>query len=70
MTGDEPQGYMGRVQTAGEAPSRPLSSSRLPLRVHFHRERERETSGYEEGIFACLGNGIPSEKARSYVFRT
>ena len=72
VTGDEPQGAMGRVQTAGEAPSRPLSSSRLPLRAHFHREREREreTSGYEEGIFACLGNGIPSEKARSYVFRT
>ena len=27
VTGDEPQGTMGRVQTAGEAPSRPLSSS-------------------------------------------
>ena len=40
-TGDEPQGTMGRVQTAGEAPSRPLSPSRLPLRAHFHRERER-----------------------------
>ena len=60
MTGDEPQGTMGRVQTAGEAPSRPLSSSRFLLRAHFHRERE--TSGYKEGIFACLGNGIPSEK--------
>ena len=27
VTGDEPQGTMGRVQTAGEAPSRPLSPS-------------------------------------------
>ena len=33
MTGDEPQGTMGRVQRAGEAPSRPLSPSRLPLRA-------------------------------------
>ena len=33
---------MGRVQTAGEAMSRPLSPSRLPLRAHFHRERERD----------------------------
>ena len=41
VTGDEPQGTMGRVQTAGEAPFRPLSPSRLPLRAHFHRERER-----------------------------
>ena len=39
VPGDEPQGTMGRVQTAGEAPSRPLSPSRLPLRAHFHRER-------------------------------
>ena len=36
---------MGRVQTAGEATSGPLSPSRRPLRAHFHRERE--TSGYE-----------------------
>ena len=42
VTGDEPQGTMGRVQTAGEATSRPLSPSRLPLRAH-----RRETSGYE-----------------------
>ena len=28
---------------------RPLSPSRLPLRAHFNRERERETSGYEAG---------------------
>ena len=39
-TGDEPQGTIGRVQTAGKATSRPLSPSRLPLRVHFHRERD------------------------------
>ena len=43
MTGDEPQGTMGRV-------SRPLSSFRLPLRAYFHRERE--TSGYEAGDVA------------------
>ena len=31
---------MGRIQTAGEATSPPLSPSRLPLRAHFHRERD------------------------------
>ena len=46
-TGDEPQGTMGRVQTAGEAPSRPLSPSRFPLPAHFYRERE--TCGFEAG---------------------
>ena len=40
VTGDEPQGTMGRVQTVGEALPRPLSPSRLPLRGHF-MERER-----------------------------
>ena len=40
VTGDKPQGTMGRVQTAGEAPSHPLFPSRLPLRAHFHREGE------------------------------
>ena len=40
VTGDELQGTMGRVQTAGEAPSRPLSPSRLPLRAHFHEKRD------------------------------
>ena len=40
VTGDEPQGTMGRVQTAGEATSRPLSPSRLPLRPHFHQKRD------------------------------
>ena len=39
-TGDEPQETMGRVQTAGEATSRPLSPSHFPLRAHFHRERD------------------------------
>ena len=38
VTGDEPQGTMGRVQTAGEAPSRPLFPSRLPLRSHRKRD--------------------------------
>ena len=32
LTGDEPQGTMGRVQT--------LSPSRLPLRAHFHQKRD------------------------------
>ena len=40
MTGDEPQGTMGRVHTAGETTSRPLSPSRHPLRAHFHQERD------------------------------
>ena len=40
VTGAEPQETMGRVQTAGEAPSRPLSPSRLPLRAHFHQKRD------------------------------
>ena len=40
VTGDKPQGTMGRVQTAGEAPSHPLSPSRLPLRAQFHQKRD------------------------------
>ena len=37
---------MGRVQTADSSPVvNPSSPSRLPLRAHFHGERE--TSGYE-----------------------
>ena len=40
VTGDEPQGTMGRIKTAGVATSPPLSPSRLPLRTHFHRERD------------------------------
>ena len=35
VTGDEPQGTMGRVQQ-----SRSLSPSRLPLRAHFHQKRD------------------------------
>ena len=31
---------MERVQTAGEVTSCPLSPSHLPLRAHFHRERD------------------------------
>ena len=37
VTGDKPQGTMGRVQTAGEAPSRPLSPSSLPLRAWYEK---------------------------------
>ena len=40
VTGDEPQGTMGRVQTGSLAPSRPLSPSRLLLCANFHRKRE------------------------------
>ena len=38
-TGGEPQGTMGRVQTAGKATSRPLSPSRLPLRARLKKRR-------------------------------
>ena len=58
VTGDEPQGTMGRVQTAGEATSRPSSPFRLPLRAHFFIERE--TSGYEAAVstvFWYIENG-------------
>ena len=48
MTGDEPQGTMGRVQTAGEA--RPLSPSRLPLRAHFHQKRDVWVRGREKSL--------------------
>ena len=51
VTGDEPQGTMGRVQTAGEAPSRPLSPSRLPLRAHFHRQRDFWVRGSTHDIY-------------------
>ena len=45
-----------------QAKSRPLSPSRLPLRAHFHRERERRlgtrralnATDREEGIFIQL----------------
>ena len=58
VTCDEPQGTMGRVLTAGEATSRLLSPSRLPLRAHFHQKRDvwvrgrfrEETSG---GVSRC-----------------
>ena len=62
VTGDEPQGTMGRVQTAGEAPtrscvvflakkSRQLSPSRLPLREHFHQKRDVWVRGSFYHIF-------------------
>ena len=60
VTGDEPLGTMGWVQTAG-----PLSPSCLPLRAHFHRERE--TSGYEADASANLKSGStvkPSTSSR------
>ena len=51
VTGDEPQGTMGRVQTAGEATSRPLSPSRLPLRAHFHQKRDVWVRGRYDYVF-------------------
>ena len=44
VTGDEPQGSMGRVQTAGEA------RCLLPAFLCAHILIDRETSGYEAGI--------------------
>ena len=43
VTGDEPQGTMGRVQTAGEA------RCLLPGFLCAHIFMKRETSGYEAG---------------------
>ena len=56
MTGDEPQGTVGRVH---------MSPSRLPLRTHFHRERDvwvrcrachiwSRTSLHHRGLFVSL----------------
>ena len=39
VTGDEPQGTMGRVQTAGGATSRPLCPSRLSFARTFSERR-------------------------------
>ena len=44
VTGDEPQGTMGRVQTAGEAS---LARCLLPAFLCAHIFIQRETSGYE-----------------------
>ena len=43
VTGEEPQGTMGRVQTAGEA------RCLRPAFLYAHIFIERETSGYEAG---------------------
>ena len=47
MTGDEPQGTMGRVQTAG-------ARCLLPAFLCAHIFIKRETSGYEAGVALCL----------------
>ena len=60
VTGDEPLGTMGWVQTAG-----PLSPSCLPLRAHFHRERE--TSGYEADASANLKSGSTVMQTLDFV---
>ena len=48
MTDDEPQGTMGRVQTAGEAR---VARCLLPTFLWVHIFIERETSGYEVATF-------------------
>ena len=50
VTGDTPQGTMGRVQTAGEAPAR---SCVLPAFLCAHIFIKRETSGYEAATHLC-----------------
>ena len=52
VTGDEPQGTMGKVQTAGEAPR--LARCLLPAFLCANIFIERETSGYVAGLFPCL----------------
>ena len=44
VTGDEPQGTMGRVQ----------SPSRLPLRAHFHQKRDVWVRGRQSLISSSL----------------
>ena len=48
MTYDEPQGAMGRVQTAGEAR---VAHCLLPTFLWVHIFIEKETSGYEVATF-------------------
>ena len=49
VTGDEPQGTMGRVQTS-------LSPSRLPLRAHFLRERDVWVRGRDNLACSAIRN--------------
>ena len=65
VTGDhnKPQGTMGRVQTAGESTSRPLSPSRLPLRAHFHQKRDVWVRGSE--MTTRVTEGTRRERPRS-----
>ena len=66
VTGDEPQGTMGRVQTAG-----PLSPSRLPLRAHFHQKRDVWVRGRVFSIFEKYSTlysvDIPNYKTKMFV---
>ena len=64
MTGDEPQGTMGRVQTAGEAPSRPLSPSRLPLRAHFYQKRDVWVRGSDWRVIKLNSDGFRLERLK------
>ena len=70
MTGDEPQGTMGRVQTAGEATSRPLSPSRLPLRTNFHQKRDVWVRGSVRGepfVNGRYTKGVPVLSEMVYI---
>ena len=48
VTGDEAQRNHGKEKEERWSGSRPFSPSRLPFPANFYRERERETSTYEE----------------------
>ena len=74
VTGDEPQGTMGRVQTAGEAR---LARCLLPAFLCAHIFIKRETSGYEAGsrsyfvnerLSVNIENQAPDQKIRSFFF--
>ena len=66
VTGDEPQGTMGRVQTAVEAS---LCPSRLPLRAHFHQKRDVWVRGSHNLICCKKGLNVVG-KTRNMTFDT
>ena len=70
VTGDEPQGTMGRLRTAGEAPSPPLSPSRLPLRAHFNQKRNVWVRGRSKPLVSIWTALKPVCLATAPVIRT
>ena len=50
VTGDEAQETMGRRKLTGEAPSRPFSPSRLPLRANLHQDKDVWVRGSSTAI--------------------